>query len=27
LATVVLSGEIDPFTHVKVVNCFRQNQA
>jgi hypothetical protein len=26
-ATVVLSGEIDPLTHVKVVNCFPQSQA
>jgi hypothetical protein len=25
-ATVVLSGAIDPFTHVKVVNCVRQSQ-
>ena len=26
LATVVLSGAIDPFTHVKVVNCVGQSQ-
>jgi hypothetical protein len=26
-ATVVLSGEIDPFTHFKVLTCFHQSRA
>ena len=26
-ATVVLSGEIDPFTHFKVLICFHQSHA